>query len=105
MDDSVLFSRVMEEYGTHEKEAEEEEEDEKKDVGKAKDAVKAKAGKKEGLMQAEERVTGAVSGSIYLKYFQYAGGIIKLPIILLLLTGYQGASGALKTTIVWRGVI
>lgn len=90
MRDSVLFSRVMEEYGTREKEDDEEKIEE--DEEKAKDVVKDK-GKKEGLMQEEERLTGAVSGSVYLEYFRYAGGIIKLPIILLLIAGFQGSQG------------
>ena len=92
MKDSVLFSRVMEEYGTHDKEEEEEAQKAEED-DKAKDAKKDKSNKKDGLMQAEERLTGSVTGSVYKQYFQFSGGLFKLPVILLLLTGYQGASG------------
>lgn len=92
MNDSVLFSRVMEEYGTHEKE-EIEEKREEKGAAKTDTESKDKSGKQAHLMQDEERITGSVSGSIYANYFRYAGGLIKLPIILLLLTGYQGAQG------------
>lgn len=92
MDDSRLFSHVMEEYGTRDKE---EEEPEAKVDGAAKEteAKKDKTDKKDGLMQAEERLTGSVTGSVYKRYFRFAGGLIKIPIILLLLTGYQGAQG------------
>lgn len=91
MNDSVFFSRVMEEYGTREKEEAQEVEEGVEDV-KATD-VKKKVAKKDGLMQAEERLTGSVTGSVYKRYFQFAGGLFRLPVILLLLTGYQGASG------------
>lgn len=90
MKESVLFSHVMEEYGTHEKDenavSEEKEGGEDKDVTKVKD-------KKDKLMQDEERLTGAVSGSVYLEYFRFAGGIFKLPVILLLIAGFQGSFG------------
>ncbi|KAI0700341.1 multidrug resistance-associated ABC transporter [Cytidiella melzeri] len=92
MNDSVLFSHVMEEYGTREKEEEVEEAKKDEGVDKAKGVKKDKSDK--GLMQTEERLTGAVSGSVYKDYFRYAGGLIKVPIILLLLTGFQGAQVA-----------
>ena len=89
MNDSVLFSRVMEEYGSHEKDADEKEE---KIEEKAEKSTKEKS-KKVGLMQEEERMTGSVAGEVYSKYFRFAGGMVRLPIILLLLAGYQGAQG------------
>ena len=46
-------------------------------------------------MQAEERLTGAVAGTVYTKYFTYAGGVILIPMLLLLLLAYQGAQGEL----------
>ena len=91
MRDSVIFSRVMEEYGTHDKEEETTEKKEEKSDGE-KDGAK-KDEKKGTLMQAEERLTGAVSGSVYLEYFKYAGGIIKLVIIIALIICFQGSSG------------
>ena len=90
MGNSVLFSRVMEEYGNLEKEKEEEEKT--KDEEKIGDGKK-KAGKKVGLMQEEERLTGSVAGSVYTKYFRFAGGVVRMPIILVLLTLYQGSNG------------
>lgn len=91
MGDSVLFSRVMEEYGTQEKEKEEKVEDTKV-AEKATDAAIDKGAKK-GLMQEEERLTGSVSANVYARYLRSAGGLYHLPLILALLAGYQGSSG------------
>ena len=44
-------------------------------------------------MQAEERLTGSVLWSVYAEYLRYAGGLVWAPIIFLLLTLTQGASG------------
>ena len=95
MADSVLFSRVMEEYGSQEKEKEEEEQKtDRKREEKAADSVKDKgAGKKTHLMQAEERLTGSVSTTVYAKYLRFAGGLIWAPVILAMLVAYQGAQG------------
>ena len=94
MADSVLFSRVMEEYGSQEEEKEEEEEEGKDGKSKEKSGDdKAKSGKKGGLMQAEERLTGSVSTMVYVKYLRYAGGLLWAPIILALLVAYQGVQG------------
>ena len=90
MANSVLFSGVMDEYGNLEKEKGEKEG--KRAEEKPADGAKKK-GKKTGLMQEEERITGSVAGTVYAKYFRFAGGLIQVPIILLLLTGYQGANG------------
>lgn len=92
MGDSVLFSRVMEEYGTQEKEKEEKVEDTKV-AEKAADAAIDKGAKK-GLMQEEERLTGSVSANVYARYLRSAGGLYHLPLILVLLAGYQGSSVA-----------
>lgn len=96
MKDSVLFSHIMEEYGKHEKE-EEEEVEQAADGEKTKAVKKEKSDKKDNLMQTEERLTGSVTGSVYKRYFQFSGGFYKLPVILLLLTAYQGASGMWST--------
>ncbi|GJE92383.1 multidrug resistance-associated ABC transporter [Phanerochaete sordida] len=90
MDNSVVFSGVMEEYGSLEKEKAEAE---KKAEETTPDGAK-KVGKKVGLMQDEERLTGSVAGSVYAKYFRFAGGLVRLPIILVLLAGYQGSNVA-----------
>ncbi|CAL1711021.1 unnamed protein product [Somion occarium] len=93
MDDNGMFARLMDEYGSLEKEKAGSE-DVKERKGKAlsgalepKDAKKAQA----ALMQQEERMTGSVAGMVYVKYFRYAGGVLLLPWLLLLLTAYQGS--------------
>ena len=95
MADSVLFSHVMEEYGTQDKDKDEdvEEKDGEKEEEKAADGVKSKDSKEAHLMQAEERLTGSVSNSVYAKYFRYAGGLIWALIIVTMLVLYQGSSG------------
>ncbi len=98
MDDSVLFSRVMDEFGNMENEKEGEKEGEK-DAKKALDPAKDKLTKKSNLMQEEERLTGSVSNSVYTKYLRFAGGLIWAPTVLVMLTAYQGASG---TCVIYR---
>ncbi|KAK0186449.1 multidrug resistance-associated ABC transporter [Armillaria mellea] len=85
MDNSVIFSRIMEEYGTTEIE-EDVSEPEKIDVIHTK-AEKADAlkDKKVVLMQTEERYTGSVSWTTYSKYLRFAGGTVWAPILLSLL--------------------
>lgn len=90
MNDSVLFSRVMDEYGSLEKEKGDVER--KKSDDKTADGAK-KDTKKVNLMQDEERLTGSVAGAVYAKYFRFAGGLVRLPVILVLLAGYQGSNG------------
>lgn len=90
MADSVLFSHVMEEYGSQENDKDEGKEEKEEKAG---DDTK-KLGKKGALMQAEERLTGSVSSSVYASYLRYAGGLVWAPIILVMLAGYQGAQGA-----------
>ncbi|KAJ3537700.1 hypothetical protein NM688_g6639 [Phlebia brevispora] len=98
MADSVLFSHVMEEYGTQDKDDDDEEDEaDKKGGGKRKEKVsdaEDKTDKKDHLMQAEERLTGSVSSTVYVKYLRYAGGLIWAPILLLMLTAYQGSQVA-----------
>lgn len=96
MKDSVLFSRVMEEYGTQEHKKTGDLPDIEEIISEKPQSLardKEDEISNERLMQDEERLTGAVSGTVYKKYFKYAGGYARLPIILLLLAGYQGAQG------------
>ncbi|KAF7792645.1 hypothetical protein EIP86_003742 [Pleurotus ostreatoroseus] len=96
MADSVLFSHVMEEYGTQDKDKDEEieEKEGEKEEEKDADGDKSKDGKATHLMQEEERLTGSVSNSVYAEYFRYAGGLIWALIIVTMLTLYQGSSVA-----------
>ncbi|KAF9472565.1 multidrug resistance-associated ABC transporter [Pholiota conissans] len=98
MADSVVFSRIMDEYGNLE--IEEEKAKEKKlkarqAKGLSDDATEEEASPKKpkdaALMQIEERNTGAVSWTTYRKYLKFAGGVIWAPAILLLLTIAQAA--------------
>lgn len=101
MRDGKAFSQLIEEYGALEKEeVEGVEDDTVNNAGKDKGAAVPEAGAKEGdgkvkmqLMQEEERNRGSVPFSIYAKYLKHAGGVFWAPVIILLLTLMQGASG------------
>ena len=96
MSDGREFSRLVEEFGAAEKEKEEaqkEEEEEGKKVDKKADEGVTEKKAKAALMQEEDRNRGAVPGSVYAAYLRYAGGLVWAPILILLLTLYQGASG------------
>ena len=104
MENGRAFSRLMEEYGSLEKQEE--------DVAACAAKKKKEADAKEltasaspdrplvkttqALMQEEERLTGAVSWSVYTKYFNYAGGLLMFPLVLLWITLAQGAQGACR---------
>lgn len=91
MQDSEIFSRIMEEHGNseHVEKDKEEEEEDVKDLG-----VKADLPEKKGeLMQEEERNTGSVAWVTYRDYLRFAGGVILGPIFLTLLILNQVASG------------
>lgn len=95
MTNGRTFSRLMEEYGSLDKQAEEASTEEQQAGPKESDAVAPEATEKtaQALMQEEERETGAVSWSVYSKYFRFAGGIHVFPLILLWATLFQGAQG------------
>lgn len=92
MKDSILFSRLMEEYGSLEKEESKEKDpaEEKEKTGKGDPQKKSQ----DALMQKEERVTGSVSGATYAKYFRFAGGLIIAPWLIFLILAAQGAQVA-----------
>ena len=96
MGDSIVFSRLMYEYGNLEQE---------KQMDKSGKSEGDAAQKPDGLndqtagadlMQVEERNTGAVNWEIYSKYLRFAGGRVWAPIILLLLTLMEGTQGDLR---------
>ncbi|KAI0071668.1 multidrug resistance-associated ABC transporter [Panus rudis PR-1116 ss-1] len=93
MNNSFLFSRIMEEYGSLEKEKDTGNPEKTKELTTALDSKDMKKSQ-QTLMQEEERLTGSVSGTVYTKYIQYAGGLFLIPVILLLVTLYQGAQVA-----------
>ncbi|KAL4252214.1 ATP-binding cassette transporter C [Abortiporus biennis] len=99
MNDSMLFSRLIQEYGSLEKEEEEEKEEQEEVALKDEETKKAGAPAKKAtganhLMQAEERVTGSVAYSTYAKYFRYAGGVFWAPVVGTLLVLLQGSQVA-----------
>ncbi|KAF7297335.1 Multidrug resistance-associated ABC transporter protein [Mycena indigotica] len=87
--DGIVFSKLMEEYGSLEAEKEKEAAKGKKATTESEqdDPKKEQA----ALMQTEERNTGAVSWATYGQYLKYGGGLTWAPLILGLLTLSQGA--------------
>ena len=91
MNESILFSRLIEEYGSQH-------EEQKIGGSKRTTVVKREADgevKKgdDALMQEEERNTGAVTWEVYARYLRLAGGVVWGPIIIILLIAVQGAAG------------
>ncbi|TBU42097.1 multidrug resistance-associated ABC transporter [Dichomitus squalens] len=76
-----MFARLMEEYGSQEEDKRDDATASKKADDVAAPAEAKKATQK--LMQEEERLTGAVTWSVYSKYIKYAGGWPVLPLFLL----------------------
>ena len=95
MGDSIVFSRLMYEYGNLEQEKQMDKSGKSEgDAAQKPDELNDQTAGAE-LMQVEERNTGAVTWGIYSKYLRFAGGRVWAPIILLLLTVTQGAQGNL----------
>lgn len=101
---SVVFSRLIEEYGSLEAEEAAEVKTTKKRTRRKEskdpaaddstsEEVDPKKADNAALMQMEERNTGAVTWTVYRDYLRYAGGIIWAPFILFLLTVTQAAQG------------
>ena len=88
-----MFARLMEEYGSQEENMNEDPVTDKQASSSAVVAEAKKATQK--LMQDEERLTGAVTWSVYSKYIAYAGGWPIVPLFLLAMM-YQGAHGGFK---------
>lgn len=112
MANSLVFSKLIEEYGNAESDDEEEgQEAMEKETKTRKTRKLSKDGEETeseeesseeqgpkkrdeaALMQAEERNTGAVTWNIYKSYLNNAGGLYWGPWILLLLTLAQAANG------------
>ncbi|TFK36264.1 cadmium ion transporter [Crucibulum laeve] len=96
MTSSIIFSRLIEEYGKGEGQQENASSRHRQaklsvpDNNHSTDIDKTNA----VLMQLEEREVGAVPWEVYKKYLRYAGGLIWAPIILLLLILDQGSQVA-----------
>lgn len=95
---SVVFGRLIDEYGKREQAEqlaapENNGNHEKADeAGVNGDAKEKKA--QAALMQQEERARGAVSVATYLKWFRLSGSVLWAPVIISLLLIAQGAAGA-----------
>ncbi len=93
MKDGRMFARLMEEYGSQEESKTEEVIDAKEENKIAAPAEAEKDTPK--LMQDEERLTGAVSWSVYSKYLGFAGDWTILPLILFAVLS-EGAQGMFR---------
>ena len=93
--DSVVFSHLVDEYGSHEKvEGKVVRRNSRKGSIHPDDADSSNEMKFDAtLIQAEERVTGSVSWTTYVKYFRFAGSVFWVPIIIALVLLSQTASG------------
>ena len=99
MTDGHMFARLMEEYGSQE-ENKREEAPEAKQESKLAIAAEAKKGTQK-LLQDEERLTGAVSWSVYSKYFAFAGGWTVLPLFLFVVLSQAAQGTSHCIWIVW----
>ena len=98
MANSVVFAHLMEEHGNLESEPDQGEQlpGARRKRMDDKDAKFDEAEPKKadtGLMQIEERNTGAITWSIYSKYLRFAGSVAWAPFLLFLLTLSQVAQG------------
>ncbi|KAI0371903.1 multidrug resistance-associated ABC transporter [Pilatotrama ljubarskyi] len=84
MKSGQAFSRLIEEFGSLDKQEDVEPNVEKPKTSKKGLIANVPGPQKErqALMQAEERLTGAVSWSVYSKYFEFAGGVAVFPMII-----------------------
>lgn len=97
MANSAVFSKLMKEHGNSE--TEESERAERTDKSDKLDEGAKEQAKPQALMQEEERVTGAVTWSVYSQYLRHAGSLSWGPTILILLILTQGSQGKLVSAI------
>ena len=93
MNGSIVFSRLMDEYGSLEHQGNSKTKEDA--VPRLYELSDTKAGAGADLMQVEERNTGAVAWITYSKYLRFAGGLWWAPIIILLLCLSEGAQSDL----------
>ncbi|KAG6830985.1 hypothetical protein H0H92_013457 [Tricholoma furcatifolium] len=95
--DSLIFSRLMEEYGSLSCDSKEAAAEKPGRTDTAEFDNGGQGGKKSdgALMQAEERNTGSVAWKVYGGYLHFAGGVIWAPIIVFLLVLSQGSQGTI----------
>ncbi|SGY78695.1 BQ5605_C008g04915 [Microbotryum silenes-dioicae] len=100
------FSKMIAEFGGDATEKREEEEEVEEDAiaaagGELVDAPKKMKKKGKGLMQEEERATGAVDGGVYMAFLRAAKGHITVPLLILSLALAQGAQVLGSYWLVW----
>ncbi|KAF9020670.1 multidrug resistance-associated ABC transporter [Hymenopellis radicata] len=90
VNDGAVFSRIMDEYGSLEKQGVA-----PNKRGTTMDDIKGEASidKKDTLMQEEERFTGAVTWKTYRDYFRFAGTRLWGPLLFVLLLLNEASSG------------
>ncbi|KIK62471.1 hypothetical protein GYMLUDRAFT_41922 [Collybiopsis luxurians FD-317 M1] len=95
------FSRFVAEFGNNDSENKEAEEEKEEaivvEAAKAENEEEVKEKRRKatagaGMMQAEERNTGAVSGTIYKAYIKSGNGVVLLPIFFLSVVLMQGVN-------------
>ena len=95
MQNSTVFARLIEDYGSHEKV---QAQLARRKTRKATlQPEEMKHTDKVKLMQDEERVTGSVAWVTYLRYFRFAGGMFWLAVIIFLVVLSEVAAGERKT--------
>jgi ATP-binding cassette, subfamily C (CFTR/MRP), member 1 len=91
MESSVDFAHLIDEYGSHETI------DKVTRKNTRKPTMHPKAAKRQNtlkpLIQSEERTTGSVPWVAYIKYFRFAGSVLWIPAIIILVLLSQTASG------------
>ncbi|SCZ99314.1 BZ3500_MvSof-1268-A1-R1_Chr7-2g09480 [Microbotryum saponariae] len=100
------FSKMIAEFGGDATEKREEEEEVEEDAIEAAgdelvDAPKKSKKKGKGLMQEEERATGAVDGGVYMAFLRAAKGHVTVPLLILSLALAQGAQVLGSYWLVW----
>jgi ATP-binding cassette, subfamily C (CFTR/MRP), member 1 len=98
MANNVVFAHFMEEHGNLENEQDEGDQPPgtRRKLMDNKGAKLDEAGPKKAetrLMQIEERVTGAITWSVYHRYLRFAGSVAWAPFLIILLTISQIAQG------------
>ena len=87
------FARFVNEFGSKDEDTKEEMEGELKEAEKGiEDPKKKNATRGAALMQAEERITGAVGWPVYKVYLSAARAIIVLPILIFSVALMQGTN-------------
>lgn len=100
MENGKEFSQFIKEFGTKE-EGVQKSGEESVEEHPDKDGAETKAPAGKGLMQTEERNTGAISGEVYREYFKAGYGQAVVPLLLVSMALVQGATVISSYWLVW----